>query len=85
MAVVFPFEADFYAPAGGRVSFVGHPLLDRVAPGAGTAPNPGAHGLPPMHALLAMLPGSRRGEVRYLLRPMVEAARISPRLTARRR
>ena len=30
IAVVFPFEAELYASAGGRVSFVGHPLLDRV-------------------------------------------------------
>src|SRR5215470_15128152 len=37
MAVVFPFEAELYAEAGGKVSFVGHPLLDRVAPAQGHA------------------------------------------------
>ena len=76
MAVVFPFEADLFARQGGRASFVGHPLLDRVAPAqdeprpcCGMIFHPGAK-------LLAFLPGSRRGEIHYLLRPMAEAARI---------
>jgi lipid-A-disaccharide synthase len=83
LAVVLPFEAKIYAAAGARVTFVGHPLLDRVAP----AQDRGApaqdraatlkrHGLPAHARLLTLLPGSRRGEVRHLLRPMVEAARV---------
>jgi lipid-A-disaccharide synthase len=80
---VLPFESEIYAAAGARVTFVGHPLLDRVAP----AQDRGApaqdraatlkrHGLPAHARLLTLLPGSRRGEVRHLLRPMVEAARV---------
>ncbi|HKV53388.1 MAG TPA: lipid-A-disaccharide synthase [Candidatus Binataceae bacterium] len=76
MAVVFPFEADIYAKAGGRVSFVGHPLLDRVAPSQGPAETLARHGFAPRSRLLAILPGSRRGEIRYLFKPMLEAARI---------
>jgi lipid-A-disaccharide synthase len=76
LAVVLPFEAQLYARAGGRVSFVGHPLLDRVAPVQDRAATLKRHGLPPHARLLALLPGSRRGEVRYLLRPMAEAARV---------
>jgi lipid-A-disaccharide synthase len=83
LAVVLPFESEIYAAAGARVTFVGHPLLDRVAP----AQDRGApaqdraatlkrHGLPAHARLLTLLPGSRRGEVRHLLRPMVEAARV---------
>ncbi len=75
LAVVLPFEAQLYAQAGARVSFVGHPLLDRVAPAQDRAATLKRHGLAPHARLLALLPGSRRGEVRYLLRPMVEAAR----------
>src|SRR5229473_2874969 len=60
----------------GRVSFVGHPLLDRVAPAQGRAETLARHGFPPRARLLAILPGSRRGEIRYLLRPMLEAARV---------
>jgi lipid-A-disaccharide synthase len=76
LAVVFPFEAKLYAEAGGRVSFVGHPALDRVKPAQDPAATLARHGLPPRSRLLAILPGSRRSEIRYLLRPMLEAARI---------
>ena len=76
MAVVFPFEAALYAEAGGKVSFVGHPLLDRVAPAQGRAETLARHGIAPGARLLAILPGSRREEIRYLLQPLLEAARI---------
>ena len=76
LAVVLPFEKELYAMAGERVSFVGHPLLDRVAPAQGPAETLARHGIPPHSKLLALLPGSRRAEVRYILPPMVEAARI---------
>ncbi len=75
MAVVFPFEASLYAGVGGRVSFVGHPLLDRVAPVRGYQETLAHHGIAPGSRLLAILPGSRRGEIRYLLKPLLEAAR----------
>jgi len=76
MAVVFPFEAELYERAGGRVSFVGHPLLDRVAPTQDRAATLARHGLDPAARILALLPGSRRAEVGYLLRPMLEAAKV---------
>jgi len=75
LAVVLPFEEELYRRAGDRVSFVGHPLLDRVHPAQGRAETLARHGLPPGSKLLALLPGSRRAEVRYILPPMVEAAR----------
>jgi lipid-A-disaccharide synthase len=76
IAVVFPFEARLYEQAGGRVTFVGHPALDRVKPAQDPAATRVRHGLSPRSRILAILPGSRRGEIRYLLRPMLEAARI---------
>lgn len=76
MAVVFPFEAELYARAGGRVSFVGHPLLDRVAPAQDRAATLARHRFDPAARLLALLPGSRHAEVGYLLRPMLEAAMV---------
>ncbi len=76
MAVVLPFEKELYAAGGERVSFVGHPLLDRVRPEGGRAETLARHGFAPNTRLLALLPGSRRAEVRYMLAPMVEAARI---------
>jgi lipid-A-disaccharide synthase len=76
MAVVFPFEAELYARAGGRVSFVGHPLLDRVAPAQDRAATLARHGLESDARLLALLPGSRPAEVGYLLRPLLEASMV---------
>jgi lipid-A-disaccharide synthase len=79
LAVVLPFEKELYGLAGDRVSFVGHPLLDRVAPAQGREETLARHGLPKYSKLLALLPGSRRAEVRYILPPMVAAARILAR------
>jgi lipid-A-disaccharide synthase len=76
LAVVFPFEARLYEKAGGKVSFVGHPLLDRVRPAQGKAETLARHGFARGSRLLAILPGSRRGEIRYLLKPLLEAGRI---------
>jgi lipid-A-disaccharide synthase len=79
LAVVLPFEAELFHRAGERVSFVGHPLLDRVSPPANRAETLKRHGFPPGTRILAMLPGSRRAEVKYMLRPILEAARILAR------
>lgn len=75
LAVVFPFEAELFARHGGRVSFVGHPLLDRIAPSYDRAETLARMGLTPETRLLAILPGSRRDELRHLLRPLLAAAR----------
>ncbi len=74
LAVVFPFEAQLYASAGNRVAFVGHPLLDRIAPAQGRTETLGRHGFSADARLLAILPGSRPGEIRYLLKPMLAGA-----------
>jgi lipid-A-disaccharide synthase len=76
LAVVFPFEAEMYERAGGRVSFVGHPMLDRVKPQRDRASVLADLGLSPRSRILAILPGSRRAEIRHLLRPMLDAARV---------
>ncbi|HEX4210318.1 MAG TPA: lipid-A-disaccharide synthase [Candidatus Binataceae bacterium] len=76
LAVVFPFEAELFAEAGERVSFVGHPLLDRVRPEQDRAATLARHGFRPRTRLLTLMPGSRRSEIRYLLRPMLAAAQV---------
>jgi len=76
MAVVFAFETALYEEAGGKVTFVGHPLLDRVVPAQGQAETLARHRFAPHSRLLTILPGSRRGEIHYLLKPLLAAARI---------
>jgi lipid-A-disaccharide synthase len=79
LAVVLPFEAELYHHAGDRVSFVGHPLLDRVATVQSRDETLKRHGFAPRARVISILPGSRRAEVKYLLDPMVKAARIIAR------
>jgi len=74
MAVVFPFEAPLYEQGGASVTFVGHPLLDVVRPSRSREETLQQHGLNPLKRTIALLPGSRRREVDYLLPAMVQAA-----------
>lgn len=78
--VIFPFEAPFYERANVPVTFVGHPLIEL----ARTTDRDGflrAHGLDPARPVVALLPGSRRNEVRAILPTLVAAAgRIGERV-----
>jgi lipid-A-disaccharide synthase len=76
MVVILPFEEEFYRKAGVDVTFVGHPLLDEVKtrhPGNETSARLGLNG---KAVTIAILPGSRKGEVEKLLPVMLEACRI---------
>ena len=72
--VIFPFEAPFYEAAGVPVSFVGHPLLELTGPPVARDGFLRGHGLDPSRPVVAMLPGSRRNELRTILPDMVRAA-----------
>ncbi|MHC4777601.1 MAG: lipid-A-disaccharide synthase [Planctomycetota bacterium] len=68
MIVIFPFETGFYEDAGVEASYVGHPLGDRFG-NPETAPRN-----EPDEQLVALLPGSRRSEVKRNLPVMLDAA-----------
>jgi lipid-A-disaccharide synthase len=74
--VIFPFEEEFYREAGVPVTFVGHPLLDLSTPAQPRAEFLAAHGLDPSRPAVAILPGSRRNELRAILPDLVKAADI---------
>jgi len=80
MAVIFPFEAAAYAGTGLRVEFVGHPLVDRLAPPARDGGDRRAArrrlGLDEEARLVTLLPGSRRNELRGSLPLQLETARL---------
>ena len=63
---LFPFEADFYRRRGIGVNFVGHPLADRIALEPSRDDARRALQLKDGDRILAMLPGSRQGEVARL-------------------
>ncbi|HPC86764.1 MAG TPA: lipid-A-disaccharide synthase [Smithellaceae bacterium] len=79
MAVILPFEVDFYAARGFDVHYVGHPLLDIVKTPF-TAQEARAHfGLSENKTTIGLLPGSRNSEISKLLPEMIEAAQIISR------
>ncbi|MEE9435911.1 MAG: lipid-A-disaccharide synthase [Candidatus Adiutricales bacterium] len=75
MAVVFPFEPDFYQRHGVEVSFVGHPLLDVMDPPRPKEEVKTELGFDPSQSLLGLLPGSRMSEIKAHLPLMLESAR----------
>jgi len=65
MLCLFPFEQDFYRENGVPVRFVGHPLADSLQPMDKTSAR-AALNLPAGQPLVALMPGSRGGEVARL-------------------
>jgi lipid-A-disaccharide synthase len=74
VAAILPFEADWLARRGVRATWVGHPLMGRVAPRSREA-FCADWGLDPARTFLALLPGSRRQEVERHLDLFAAAAR----------
>ena len=77
LAVIFPFEPAVYAGTGLAVDFVGHPLLDRLAPLVAATDRAAARralGLDAERPLVLLLPGSRRNEVKRTLPLQLAAA-----------
>lgn len=66
MLCLFPFEAQFYDAHQVPVRFVGHPLADAIPQQADRAAAREALDLPQDSAVVALLPGSRGGEVARL-------------------
>ena len=63
MLVVFPFEEKIYQDAGIPVTYVGHPLADMIPLEPDIEGARQALGLLPNKPVIALLPGSRLGEV----------------------
>jgi lipid-A-disaccharide synthase len=76
---LFPFEPEFYREYGVRAAFVGHPLADQIPMEVDRAGARAALGIAPGARVLAVLPGSRRGEVDKLAEPFARAAELLAR------
>lgn len=72
MLCVLPFEEEFYARHGVDARFVGHPLADELAPDGDAGAARRVLALPSAGPVLAILPGSRRGEIERLAGPFAE-------------
>ncbi len=80
IAVVFPFEVDYFTSFAAPVSFVGHPLvelLDEARP----APSAVLRTFPQVstRVKLALVPGSRTQEIVRMLPAMIDAALLLKR------
>ena len=72
---LLPFEPSFYARHLVRAQFVGHPLADQIPLDVDRGAARMALGLAADATLVAVLPGSRRGEVARLSADFIGAAR----------
>ena len=70
---LLPFEAPFFEGYGLRAVFVGHPAIERAGRMTGGEAFRARHGIAPEAPLLAVLPGSRTSEIRFML-PAFRAA-----------
>ncbi len=74
LLAIFPEEARFFQAQGVQVSWVGHPLLDRMQSAPSRQEARAKLGISPEALSVALLPASRRQELKYLLPTIFEAA-----------
>lgn len=73
MAVILPFEEDFYREHAIPVTFVGHPLLDETPASQALTYTTGP---PQKQTVVGLLPGSRANEIHRILPVQLAAARL---------
>ena len=74
MLCVFPFEEPFLRQHGVPARFVGHPLADQIPLAVDRVAARTALGLDGERPVIALLPGSRAGEMTRLAAPFIETA-----------
>jgi len=72
---ILPFEKEFFSQFGIPVDFVGHPLLDLARESRSPEESRLVFGIKPGEKVIALLPGSRPGEIARLLPEILGAAR----------
>jgi lipid-A-disaccharide synthase len=76
---LFPFEVPFFEKFGLKARFVGHPVIERAKMIGGGAALRARLGIAPDAPLLAVLPGSRTSEIRFILPEFRDAVEILSR------
>lgn len=75
MLVLFPFETEIYRQAGVPVTYVGHPAADIIPLSVDKAAARDQLRLPSSKLVVALLPGSRQSELKYMADDIVQAAK----------
>jgi lipid-A-disaccharide synthase len=73
---IFPFEPDFFTPHGIDARYIGHPLTRLVKPSASREELRRRYGIPDATPMVALLPGSRKGEIERHLPVLIDAVRL---------
>jgi lipid-A-disaccharide synthase len=76
MIVLFKFEQEFYKKYGVDADFAGHPLLDIVKPTLETKEFLNEFNLSSLRAVIALLPGSRKQEIKNILPVMLKTSHL---------
>ncbi|GLQ31166.1 lipid-A-disaccharide synthase [Litoribrevibacter albus] len=74
MLTLLPFESKFYQAHNMKECFVGHPLADDIPMEPSRTEACCALGLDSQRPVVAILPGSRGGEIKYIGETMLRAA-----------
>ena len=74
LLAVFPEEARFFAEKGVNVTWVGHPLLDRLESAPTRKEARQRLKIDESETIVALIPASRQQEIRYLLPVILQAA-----------
>jgi lipid-A-disaccharide synthase len=74
LLAIFPEEARYYQEHGANVSWVGHPLIDRMANAPSRETAREKLGIKTEELAIALLPASRHQELKYLLPVIFQAA-----------
>lgn len=74
MLTLLPFEAKFYEQHHIPVRYVGHPLAEQIPLQVNTLAARRALCIDPNATYVALLPGSRHQEIRYMAEPFLRAA-----------
>ncbi len=73
---IFPFEEKFFRDNGVRATYIGHPSAEAARPVLTKQQFLAKHGIPEGRKLVALLPGSRKGEAARHLAPLLGAVKL---------
>lgn len=71
---IFPEEARYFESKGAQVTWVGHPLVERMQAAPSREAARVALGIEPQQRAIALLPASRQQEIKYMMPVIFEAA-----------
>lgn len=76
MLCIFPFEETIYREAGVPATYIGHPLAELIPMQPDVAAARVKLGIAPDARVIAIMPGSRMGELKYLAVPYLQTAKL---------